>query len=158
MRISLRSVSIKSRVSYRDSGRSGVTKIYHVHFSLRQAIQFKYDIDEFERKAKEWVHSFAPRRDFNELKPVSWQFLTAHLRSVDNGGWTPGEMRYAAVVRIGAIKCTCAFQRTVKWNCRLLNLLTRYEIRNSCRTYHSLDTGLHGFNVGLSAHCLPLHV
>lgn len=46
-----------------------IIKIEFVSFML-QAIQFKYDYGEFDRKAREWTRIFAPKRDLNELKPV----------------------------------------------------------------------------------------
>ncbi|XP_065210604.1 ubiquitin-conjugating enzyme E2 D2B-like [Planococcus citri] len=34
-----------------------------------RAFQYKYDYDEFQRKAKEWTRIFAPKLDMNVLKP-----------------------------------------------------------------------------------------
>ncbi|XKL62966.1 hypothetical protein PGB90_005330 [Kerria lacca] len=40
-----------------------------------RAIEYKYDIEEFKRKAREWTHVFAPKIDMNALKPKIDYFM-----------------------------------------------------------------------------------
>lgn len=54
--------------------------MYH---SCSKAIQYKYDVDEYKRKAVEWTRAFAPKVDMNVLKPVSSRSLNINVNRLN---------------------------------------------------------------------------